>query len=133
MSSTNIVVIDGHLGSDPELRHSNGGASFLEFSVAVKGGRKDKATGAWVERADWIDCLALGASAEHLARMLRKGSFVVITGSLQQETWEKDGKKQSRVRVIVNNVQLGPRTGSAESRPTRPVATAPESDDNIPF
>lgn len=133
MSNTNIVVIDGRVGRDPELRHSKSGAAFLEFSVAVGGGRKDKNTGEWVERTDWIDCLALGKSAEHLGRMLHKGSFVVVTGSLQQETWEKDGKKNSRIRVIVNNVQLGPRTGGADSRTTQPSAGATESDDNIPF
>jgi single-strand DNA-binding protein len=125
-----VVVIDGYLGKDPELRHSNSGCAFLSFSVAVKAWRKSK-EGGGQEVTSWIDCQAIGKRAESLGNVLHKGLFVVISGELQQETWEKEGRRQSRLRVIVNNLSLGPRSDGPRSRVDSQSQTI--DDDQIPF
>lgn len=107
MSSTNISVISGYVPKDAELTFSKAGFAFLNFSIPVKS--QQKVGERYEDRTDWIDVKVLGKSAERLAKILLKGVFVVVTGKLQQETWEKDGQKRSKVVLLADNIALGPR------------------------
>lgn len=108
MSSTNTACIDGYLGADSKLTYSQSGFAFLNFSIPVKSQIKNGEK--WEDRTDWIDCKALGKRAEGLAKILKKGTFCVVSGRLQQEKWEdKDGGKRSKIVLLAENVSLGPK------------------------
>ncbi len=138
MSSTNVAVVDGRLGRDSELKFSQSGFAFLSFSIAVSSQRKNGEK--WEDHTDWIDCKVIGKRAEGLAKILVKGAFCVVSGRLQQETWEaKEGGKRSKIVLFAENVSLGPKpagAGSLEQSVARddgdsgPGAT---NDDDIPF
>jgi len=115
MSSTNMAVVDGYLGKDSELKFANSGMAFLNFSVAVKSQRKSGEQ--WIDHTDWVDCKAIGKRAEGLAKILKKGAFCVVSGSLSQERWEdKDGGKRSKIVLFAENVSLGPKPAGGGER-----------------
>ena len=125
-TSTNVVVIDGRIGKDPELRQA-GGTSFLNFSLAVSDQRKVRDE--WQEQTHWIDVKVIGKRAEALGKFLAKGSFCVVSGKLQQETWEKDGQKRSKIVVLAENISLGPKqSGTGVGRPRQSPESAPADD-----
>ena len=123
--SINVVNISGNLTRDSELRGTAGGTAVLGFGVAVNDRRKNQQTGAWEDYPNFVDCTVFGTRAEKLAGMLTKGTKVCILGRLRYMSWERDGRKRSKIEVIVDDIELMSR------RETAPV---PEDiDEDIPF
>ena len=89
----NKVLLLGNLGDDPELRHFETGAK-LRFRLATSESWRDKKTGELKERTDWHTITLWGKRAEALARILTKGSRVMIEGRLETRSFEADGAKR---------------------------------------
>lgn len=104
MSDVNVVAMSGRLTRDSESRYSAGGMAILKFSLA--NGQNKKVGDKWEKVSHFFDCTMLGKRAESLAQYLKKGTQVVIAGTLQLETWEKDGEKRSKVSILVNDLTL---------------------------
>jgi len=102
----NTVALIGRLGGDPQLRYTPNGTAVANASLAVprRGNR---------EETDWFDLTFWGKTAELAANHLTKGRQVGITGRLQQERWEKDGEKRSKVVVVVDSVTFIGNKGDA--------------------
>lgn len=112
MASFNRVVLLGNLTRDIELRFTPGGTPVTEVGLAVNDRRKNQA-GEWVEEATFVDITLWGRTAEVASEYLGKGSQVLIEGRLKLDTWETDGQKRSKLRVIGERMQmLGSRSGS---------------------
>lgn len=109
--SINQVVIMGNLTRDPELRSTPNGQSVCSFSLALNRSYKDTA-GNWQEMTDFIDVVAWGNLAERTSQYLSKGRRALVTGRLQQRSWDQDGQKRSKVEVLANDVTFmdGPTT-----------------------
>ena len=117
--SINIVTISGNLTRDPELRQA-GNTSVLSFGVAVNDRRKNQQTGQWENVPNFVDCTVFGSRADALAGLLHKGSKVAVDGKLRYSSWEgKDGKKRSKLEVVVNELELMQRETSPE-QPQQP-------------
>ena len=112
MSNINHVVIAGNLVRDPDIRFTQQGTCILSFTLAVGESRKNQ-NGQWENVPHFFDCTMWGARAESLGDMLLKGMKVTVSGRLRQESWEKDGRKHSKVSILVNDVELPPRDRSA--------------------
>ncbi len=114
--SINQVTIMGNLTRDPELRSTPNGQSVCSLSLALNRSYKD-AAGNWQEMTDFIDVVAWGPLAERTAQYLSKGRRALITGRLQQRSWEQDGQKRSKVEVLANDVTFmdAPSTGFGSS------------------
>ena len=119
--SINIVTISGNLTRDPELRQA-GNTSVLSFGVAVNDRRKNQQTGQWENVPNFVDCTVFGSRADALAGLLHKGSKVAIDGKLRYSSWEgKDGKKRSKLEVVVNELELMQReTSQQPQHPQQP-------------
>ena len=112
--SINIVTISGNLTRDPELRRA-GNTSVLSFGVAVNDRRRNPQSGQWENVPNFVDCIVFGSRADALAGLLHKGSKVAIDGKLRYSSWEgKDGKKRSKLDVVVNELELMQRETSPE-------------------
>lgn len=83
----------------------------LNIAVAFNKSRKD-ANGQWVEKAGYIDGTIFGKRAESLAERLVKGVFVIMTGELEYSQWERDGRKNSKISVIVDGFKFNERNPS---------------------
>lgn len=105
MASFNKVILLGNLTRDPELRQSPGGLAICKFGLAVNR-NFTKADGTPVEEVTFIDIDSFGKQAEVLARYLTKGRPLFVEGRLRLDQWEKDGKKNSRLTVVLENFQF---------------------------
>lgn len=108
--SINTVVISGNLTRDPEFRSLPNGTPVCELGVAVNERIKDE-TGNWTDRPNYFDVTVWGGMGEWAARSLTKGAGVTVEGRLRYESWEKDGQKRSKVKIVANS--LVPRDGSS--------------------
>ena len=105
------AIITGNLTRDPELRTTPNGASVCSFSVAVNRVYKDS-NGEQKEDVSFIDCSAWGKLGEMINQYAKKGSGVLVSGRLDQRSWEDKttGQKRSRVEIVVEDFNF---TGSA--------------------
>ena len=101
----NTVGLVGRLTRPCENRFTNSGFCITTFSLAVN--RKKKAQdGSWQDRASYFDIKILGKMGEALGQYLVKGQQVSVQGYLDQETWETNGQKRSKVVIIAESVSL---------------------------
>ena len=111
MASYNRVILVGNLTRDPELRYVQSGMAVTDVGLAVNDRRKT-ATGEWVEEVTFVDVTVWGRQAETVSEYLTKGSPVLFEGRLKLDTWEKDGQKHSKLKVVCERMQmLGGRGG----------------------
>ncbi|MBQ9371892.1 MAG: single-stranded DNA-binding protein [Thermoguttaceae bacterium] len=57
-------------------------------------------------KGQFVDVVAWGRSAEIVRDYTKKGSTILVEGRLKQETWEREGEKRSRVKIVVDRVVL---------------------------
>jgi single-strand DNA-binding protein len=97
----NKTILMGNLTRALEVK-AVGTTCVGDFTIAVNRKFK-KQSGEQVEEVSFIDCKAWGKTAEIMAQYLDKGSSVLVDGRLQQESWEKDGQKRSKLVLVVEN------------------------------
>ncbi|MEO2046667.1 MAG: single-stranded DNA-binding protein [Pirellulales bacterium] len=104
MASYNRVVLVGNLTRDPELRYIPSGTAVSEIGLAIND--RFKRNEQWVEETTFVDVTLWARTAEVANEYLSKGSSVLIEGRLKLDTWEKDGQKRSKLRVIGEKMQM---------------------------
>ena len=134
------AIITGNLTRDPELRSTPNGASVCGFSVAVNRVYKDS-NGEQKEDVSYIDCSAWGRLGEMISQYAKKGSAVLVSGRLDQRSWEdkNGGGKRSRVEIVAEDFNFlgGPRDGgnsgsSYTSSSSTTSSSEPSSSEEIP-
>lgn len=101
---TNVVVLQGRLARDPELRQTNTGKQVARFTLAVDRGRKD-ANGQ--SQTDWINVIAWERLADFAYKYLSKGQMVNVDGRLQSSSYTaKDGTNRTALEVVANNINF---------------------------
>ena len=130
------AIITGNLTRDPELRTTPSGTSVCGFSVAVNRVYKDS-NGEQKEDVSYIDCSAWGKLGEMINQYAKKGSGVLVSGRLDQRSWEDktDGKKRSRVEIVVedfNFVGAGNREGGSSYGGSSSASSAAPVSEAIP-
>lgn len=101
MTDLNNVVIMGNLVKEPVTK-SVGNASLTNITLALN--RSVKIGDNWETETSFIDCVIWGK--ENTIKYLTKGGKVTVEGYLKQDRWEKDGQKNSKISVVVNNIYL---------------------------
>jgi single-strand DNA-binding protein len=125
MASFNRVILIGNLTRDPELRYIPSGTAVSELGLAVN--ERVKKGDQWVDEANFFDVTLWGRTAEIANEYLSKGSSVLIEGRLKYETWEKDGQKRNKVKIIGEKMQmLGGREGGGGGGGGGGRASAPQ-------
>jgi single-strand DNA-binding protein len=105
MASFNRVILVGNVTRDIELRYIASGTAVTDLGLAVNDRRKND-KGEWIEETTFVDVTLWGRQAEVAGEYLSKGSSVLIEGRLKLDTWEKDGKKNSKLRVVGERMQM---------------------------
>lgn len=119
MTDLNTVNIIGRTTreiSEHDFAYTSGGTARLNLGIAVN--RSEKRGGEWGDKASFFEVTVWGKTAENIKPYLTKGKQVAIDGYLDQQRWEKDGQKFSKVVIIANQVQLlGGNSGTAQQTP----------------
>lgn len=143
MASFNRVVLLGNLTRDPELRYIGSGMAVSDIGLAVND--RVKRNDQWVEETTFVDVTLWGRTAEVANEYLSKGSSVLIEGRLKMDSWEKDGQKRTKLKVVAERMQMvggkgGGQGGGSSSRGSRDDSPEYSSasvdmppDDEIPF
>jgi single-strand DNA-binding protein len=135
MAGVNKVILIGHLGKDPEMRHIEGGTARVTFSLATSEYYKDK-TGNRIEQTEWHHIVMWRGLAENAEKLLKKGSQVYIEGKLQTREWQdKEGIKRRITEIVAENFNLlGRKEGNTGNESSgNPSIPNPHGGDDLPF
>ena len=114
------VTIVGNLTRDPEIRYTTGGAAKASFGVAVSRRWQNRQSQEWEEQTSFFNVVCWREMAENVAESIGKGSRVVVTGRLEQRSWETDnGDKRSVVEIVADEVGPSLRWATAKVEPQR--------------
>lgn len=113
----NNIVLVGRITKDIDLRMSESGKAYTNFTLAVNRAFKGQDG---QQQADFISCKTFNKQAENLARYCGKGSLIAVVGSIQVGNFQgKDGNTVYRTEVIANNIQfLDTRNQGQQQQPT---------------
>ena len=143
MADLNKVILIGRTTHEIDERsfgYTTGGTARLNISIAVN--RREKRNGEWADRVSYFDVTIWGKTAENIKSYLHKGKQIAVEGYLDQQRWEKDGQKYSKVCIIADNVQLlGGRDNGQQSAPQaqqpagdyQPAGSGDDFPEDIPF
>jgi len=111
----NKVILLGNLTRDPETRTTPNGQSVTSFSLAVNRTWRN-ANGENQESVSYIDCVAWGKAGEIIAQYVSRGRALLVSGRLEQRSWEdkESGQKRSKVEVIVEDFNFIDSRGGGE-------------------
>src|SRR5437764_7136706 len=140
MSNGNTVTLVGNITRDPELRFTNTGQATATFGLAVNRSWVDRQSNERREVTSFFDVVCWREMAENVSESLQKGARVLVTGRLEQRSWETpEGDKRSKIEVVADEVgpslrwatavvskndRRGPDGGQAPQA-SRPMATTP--------
>lgn len=112
----NTIGLAGRLASDPETKEvGSEGKKKTSFRIAVQGFKK----------ASFFTVECWGKTAENVAKYCGKGTFVALSGRLEQDTWQSDeGQNREKVFVVAENVTFGPKVEGSPEAGDEPAASS---------
>jgi single-strand DNA-binding protein len=115
--SNNSVTLIGNLVDDPELRFTPSGVAMAKVRFAVNRRYQDR-NNEWQEETSFFGGTCWREMAENVAESLQKGTRVIVTGRLEQRSWEtSEGDKRSIIEVRIDDI--GPSVRWATASVTR--------------
>ncbi len=113
MAFGNTVTIVGNATRDPELRFTPSGTPLCSFGVAWN--RRYERGGEQVEEVSFFDVTCWSSLAENVAESITKGARVVVSGRLDQRSWETpEGERRSKVEIVADEVSPSLRRASVQ-------------------
>jgi len=87
----NTIILKGNLGGDPEIKMLKDDKKMARFSIATKDGYGDN------QKTNWHRCVAFGKTAEVIEKHVKKGSEILVQGSVSYN--EHEGKHYTSIMV----------------------------------
>src|SRR5271156_2737966 len=114
MANGNNITIVGNATRDPELRFTPSGQAVATFGVAVNRRWQNRQSSEWEEAVSFFDVTAWQQLAENVAESVQKGTRVIVTGRLDQRSWEtQEGEKRSKMDFVPGGAAPGARSAPA--------------------
>lgn len=115
----NTITVVGNLTRDPEIRYTAGGQAKATLGIAVSRGWVNKQTNEREERTSFFNVIVWGEMADHCSESLQKGNRIIVTGRLEQRSWDTEqGEKKSIVEIVADEVAPSLRWATAEVKRT---------------
>ncbi len=113
----NSVTVVGNITRDPELRFTASGQATASFGLAVNRVWNDRQTNEKKEAVSFFDIVCWREMAENASESLSKGARVLVTGRLEQRSWETpEGEKRSKIEIVADEIGPSLRWATAEVR-----------------
>ena len=105
--AVNKVILLGNVGSDPEIRESNGG-KFATFRLATTDKGYTKRDGTQVpERTEWHNIVANSNIVGVIENYVRKGTKLYIEGKLRTRKYTaRDNTERTVTEIYIDNLEL---------------------------
>jgi single-strand DNA-binding protein len=111
----NSITIVGNVTRDPELRYTPSGQANLRLGMAVNRRWQNRQTNEWEEQVSFFNVVAWASLAENAGESLAKGTRVIVTGRLEQRSYEtNDGEKRQVVEVVADEIAPSLRWATAQ-------------------
>jgi single-strand DNA-binding protein len=140
----NTVTLVGNVTRDPEIRYTPSGQTVATFGLAVNRRWQNRQNNEWEEQTSFFDVKCWSQMAENVSESVQRGTRVIVTGRLEQRSWETDnGEKRSKIEVVADEIAPSLRWATAQvtkiersgggaaapsSAGARPVANEPTND-----
>lgn len=127
----NLVILEGNVGKDPEVRFTQSGSKVVTYSLAVFRPTKDKDNPA----TDWFTIVCWGDQANSVEQNIHKGTRVLVEGRFQTRSYDdKDGKKVYVTELIQNGFWLAPKKlEEQKEEQNKNEFVEPITDEDLPF
>ena len=120
---SNTVTLIGNITKDPELRFTASGQATANFGLAVNRRWQNKQTNAWEEAVSFFNIVAWRELAENCGESLRKGTRAMVTGRIEQRSWENaEHEKKTIVEIVAD--EIGPSLRWATAQVSRNERTS---------
>jgi len=114
-NNLNSITVVGNITRDPEMRFTPSGVSKVTFGVAVNRSWRNQQSNEWEEQTSFFNVVCWRELADNVGASLKKGTRVVVTGRLEQRSWETEqGEKRSVVEIVADEVAPSLRFATAE-------------------
>ena len=124
----NKIIIQGRLCRDVELRRLPSGKSVANVSIACD---RDFSKEGGEKETDFIDIVAFGGTADHMASYYTKGKMIIVSGRLQIRTYnDKDGAKRRAAEVVADSVYFGDSKKSSEGNSSHQSQNSSQASQN---
>ena len=111
----NTITIVGNVTRDPELRYTPSGQANVRIGMAVNRRWQNRTTNEWEEQVSFFNVVGWGTLAENAGESLSKGTRVIVTGRLEQRSYEtNDGEKRQVVEVVADEIAPSLRWATAQ-------------------
>ena len=111
----NTITVSGNVTRDPELRFTPSGQGVCSFSVAVNRSWQNRQTQEWEEQTSFFDVKAWAQLGQNISDTLSKGSRVVVSGRLEQRSWETEqGERRYAFEIVADDVAVSLLYATAE-------------------
>lgn len=101
----NLVILQGNIGADPEVKYTQGGTAIMKLRMATS--RNVKKGDQWQEETTWHTVTVFGKRAEGLAKHVVKGTKLLVRGRINNSSWEdNDGNKKWFSEVVADEVEF---------------------------
>lgn len=111
----NTVTLVGNVTRDPEIRYTPSGQTVATFGLAVNRRWQNRQTQEWEEQVSFFDIKCWSQMAENVSESVQRGTRVIVTGRLEQRSWETDnGEKRSKVEVVADEIAPSLRWATAQ-------------------
>lgn len=119
MSGVNKVILLGHAGKDPDIRHLEGGIAVASFSLATNENYRDKTSGEKKEQTEWHNIVMWRGIAESVEKSeLKKGDRIYLEGKLRTRKWQdKDNNQRVTVEIVADTFTIINRKKQTEEAP----------------
>jgi single-strand DNA-binding protein len=109
------VTLVGNVTRDPEIRSTPSGQTVATFGLAVNRRWQNRQTNDWEEQVSFFDVKCWSQMAENVSESVQRGTRVVVTGRLEQRSWETDnGEKRSKIEVVADEIAPSLRWATAQ-------------------
>ena len=111
----NTVTLVGNVTRDPEIRYTPSGQTVATFGLAVNRRWQNRQNNEWEEQVSFFDVKCWSQMAENVSESIPRGTRVVVTGRLEQRSWENDnGEKRSKIEVVADEIAPSLRWATAQ-------------------
>ena len=122
MTTATTTTITGNLTRDPEIRYTRDGQATTTLGVAVNRRWQNRDTNEWEESTSFFDVVTWRDLAENVALSLTRGMRVVVTGRLEQRSWETDeGDRRFKVEIVADEVGASLRFATVDVHKAAPA------------
>jgi single-strand DNA-binding protein len=96
----NKIEYQGRLTADVDLKQTQSGVSFTEFTIAWSEKYKE------VETKCFLRCKAWRQTAEFISKYFNKGKKILVAGRIEVDKYENEKGKHTVTKVIIEEVEF---------------------------